>query len=183
MNGSQDHQVENCISSILPKECSPPEASKVWHTLWEGYLAIIVGVFGVAGNTLSISVLLDGLLLDLFDRMLLCLAICDITFLGKRQKIDISIFISENLTYEQDLCHMQYFFVLVTGLPVSLQKVYLNNDLSTIEKSDTLLDIGRCFTSIARIALNGSAYVTVSMAIERLIGKGYESLRFMIIIF
>ena len=75
------------------------------------------------------------------------------------------------------------FPFLVTGLPVSLQKVYLNNDLSTIEKSDTLLDIGRCFTSIARIALNGSAYVTVSMAIERLIGKGYESLRFMIIIF
>ena len=91
---------------------------------------------------------------------------------------------SKNLiTYEQDLCQMQYFSFLVTGLPVSLQKVYLNNDLSTIEKSDTLLDIGRCFTSIARIALNGSAYVTVSMAIERLIGKGYESLRFMIIIF
>ena len=84
MNVSQDHQVENCISSILPKECSPPEASKVWHTFWEGYLAIIVGVFGVAGNTLSIAVLLDGLLLDLFDRMLLCLAICDITFLGKK---------------------------------------------------------------------------------------------------
>ena len=89
MNGLKDPQLQDCISSILPKECSPPEASKVWHSFWEGYLAIIVGVFGVAGNTLSIAVLLDGLLLDLFDRMLLCLAICDITFLG--------IFISENL--------------------------------------------------------------------------------------
>ena len=83
MNGLNDHQLQACIFSIVPKECSPPEAAKVWHTFWEGYLAIIIGVFGVAGNTLSIAVLLDGLLLDLFDRMLLCLAICDITFLGK----------------------------------------------------------------------------------------------------
>ena len=83
MNGLNDHQLQDCISSILPKECTPPEAAKVWHTFWEGYLAIIIGVFGVAGNTLSIAVLLDGLLLDLFDKMLLCLAICDITFLGK----------------------------------------------------------------------------------------------------
>ena len=89
MNGLKDPQLQDCISRILPRDCSPPEASKVWHSFWEGYLAIIVGVFGVAGNTLSIAVLLDGLLLDLFDRMLLCLAICDITFLG--------IFISENL--------------------------------------------------------------------------------------
>ena len=78
---------------------------------------------------------------------------------------------------------MQYFSVLVTGLPVSLQKVYLNNDISTIEKSDTILDIGRCFTSIARIALNGSAYVTVSMSIERLIGKRIKFLRIYISMF
>ena len=111
MNVSQDHQVENCISSILPKECSPPEASKVWHTFWEGYLAIIVGVFGVAGNTLSIAVLLDGLLLDLFDRMLLCLAICDITFLGKQTSKFGYFHVGKSYipTYEQDLCQMQYF--------------------------------------------------------------------------
>jgi len=32
---------------------------------------------------MSIAVLLDGLFVELFDRLMVCLAICDIIFLGK----------------------------------------------------------------------------------------------------
>ena len=74
---------DNCISSMLPNECSPPKASTIWQGLLEGYLAVIIAVFGVVGNSMSIAVLLDGLFVELFDRLMVCLAICDIIFLGK----------------------------------------------------------------------------------------------------
>ena len=167
---------DNCISSMLPNECSPPKASTIWQGLLEGYLAVIIAVFGVVGNSMSIAVLLDGLFVELFDRLMVCLAICDIIFLGKTF-IYIWIDILEFIFMLKRKNEKQYLSFLVTSLPISLQKAYLSNDISAIDRSGTLLDIGRIFSPVARIFLNGSSYVTVSMAIERLIGKRIKFLR------
>ena len=63
------------------------------------------------------------------------------------------------------------YHVLVTFTPVTLQKAYTESNISEIQKSRVLIDITAFCVPFARMALNGSSYITVSMAIERLIGN------------
>ena len=65
------------------------------------------------------------------------------------------------------------FFIsfIAFGLPVNLQKAFTESNLQKQEKYALLLAIGKICTPLARISLNGSSYVTVSMAIERALGK------------
>ena len=54
---------------------------------------------------------------------------------------------------------------------MNLQKAFTESNLQKQEKYALLLAIGKVCTPLARISLNGSSYVTVSMAIERALGK------------
>ena len=74
---------EECVLRLMPKECGPTDADKVWSKIFEGYLSVIVAVLGVLGNSTSLAVLLDPPFLDLFNKLLVSLSICDTVFLGK----------------------------------------------------------------------------------------------------
>ena len=63
------------------------------------------------------------------------------------------------------------YHVLVTYTPVTLQKAYTESNISEIQKYPVLIGITVVCVPFARMALNGSSYITVSMAIERLIGN------------
>ena len=54
---------------------------------------------------------------------------------------------------------------------MSLQKAYTESNLHTIANSKWVLDIGKFCTPFARLSLNASSYITVSMSIERLLGN------------
>ena len=77
-------QIKECIFRNLPNNCGPPKESMLWSKLFEGYLALFVSVFGVFGNSISFVVLLDAPFLDLFNKLLVSLSVCDIVFLGKK---------------------------------------------------------------------------------------------------
>ena len=79
-----DHeQIKVCIFRNLPNNCGPPKESLLWIKLFEGYLAVFVSIFGVFGNSISFVVLLDAPFMDLFNKLLVSLSVCDIVFLGK----------------------------------------------------------------------------------------------------
>ena len=75
--------VETCAKSLFPSQCGPKDEDIVWIKITEGYLALVVSIFGFIGNIMSLVVLFDQPLLDLFNKLLISLSICDLTFLSK----------------------------------------------------------------------------------------------------
>ena len=71
-----------CISKLLPKDCMGPNLYTTWITIWEGYLSLIISIIGVIGNSMSLAVLLDPAYLDVFNKLLVSLSVCDTVFLG-----------------------------------------------------------------------------------------------------
>ena len=159
----------------MPIECGIPEEAKIFSLLFEGYLPIVFVIAGGLCNGMSLVVLLDGPFLDLFNKLLVTLAICDSFFLGKYfilQWITIIVYLNFELLTPIKLQLWQFFiFFIAFGLPVNLQKAFTESNLQKQEKYALLLAIGKICTPLARISLNGSSYVTVSMAIERALGK------------
>ena len=72
-----------CVLGLMPKECGPTDVDKMWSIIFEGYLSVIVAILGVLGNSTSLVVLKDASFLDVFNKLLVSLAICDTVFLGK----------------------------------------------------------------------------------------------------
>ena len=68
----------------LSKKCGPTDVDKIWSKIFEGYLSVLVAVLGVIGNSTSLVVLKDQPFLDVFNKLLVSLTICDIAFLGKQ---------------------------------------------------------------------------------------------------
>ena len=162
--------IAECVSNMMPIECGIPDEAKIFSLLFEGYLPIVFVIAGGLCNGMSLVVLLDGPFLDLFNKLLVTLAICDSFFLGKEFKMQWIII----LVYLTPIKpHLWQFFIFFTafGLPVNLQKAFTESNLQKQEKYALLLAIGKICTPLARISLNGSSYVTVSMAIERALGK------------
>ena len=75
--------LEECLKRLFPKECGMTDEGKMWSKICEGYLAIIVAIFGVVGNSMSLVVLLDETFIDVFNKLLVSLSVCDILFLSK----------------------------------------------------------------------------------------------------
>ena len=75
--------IAECVSRMMPIECGIPEEAKIFSLLFEGYLPIVFVIAGGLCNGMSLVVLLDGPFLDLFNKLLVTLAICDSFFLGK----------------------------------------------------------------------------------------------------
>ena len=81
--------IAECVSNMMPIECGIPEEAKIFSLLFEGYLPIVFVIAGGLCNGMSLVVLLDGPFLDLFNKLLVTLAICDSFFLGKEFKMQL----------------------------------------------------------------------------------------------
>ena len=79
--------IAECVSNMMPIECGIPDEAKIFSLLFEGYLPIVFVIAGGLCNGMSLVVLLDGPFLDLFNKLLVTLAICDSFFLGKEFKM------------------------------------------------------------------------------------------------
>ncbi len=65
-------------------ECmAMPVDSKVWSTVCEGVLSVIVGVCGLLGNGATIAVLSRPAFKETFHKLLVSLAVFDSLFIGK----------------------------------------------------------------------------------------------------
>ena len=60
-----------------------PNNARIWSTVCEGILSIIIAAFGVIGNTITMFVLSRPCFDDVFHRLLASLSVFDILFLGK----------------------------------------------------------------------------------------------------
>ena len=69
-------------------------------------------------------------------------------------------------------CEKCYYFILVTSLPLNIQKGFFKNTLHDMAQSSSIFTgVAVVCQPVARLSLNGSSYITVCLAIERLIGN------------
>ena len=60
-----------------------PSDALIWSTVCEGIVSVIIAVFGLIGNTITMFVLSRPCFDDVFHRLLATLSGFDILFLGK----------------------------------------------------------------------------------------------------
>ena len=85
-NDSERFRINECIKSVLPKECVTSEEASSWSIFLEGYLSIVVAAVGFFGNAVSIWVLCDSSFTDFsdtFTKLLVSLAVFDTMVLCK----------------------------------------------------------------------------------------------------
>jgi len=63
-----------------------PARSRLWSTICEGILSVVVGICGLMGNGATIAVLSRPTFRETFHKLLICLSCFDSLFIGKLKK-------------------------------------------------------------------------------------------------
>jgi hypothetical protein len=81
---------------------------KMWSTVCEGILSVIVGACGLMGNGAVIAVLCRPAFKETFHKLLISLSVFDSLFIGKKKMFFKSkaIFYIKNSTFFLELCRI-----------------------------------------------------------------------------
>ena len=166
--------LDECISRMYPDTCGMPVDAKIWTIIFEGALASIASILGTIFNIASLVVLFDPPSRNLFEQLLISLAFCDLTFLSKLpyniiQDIIISFYLRKK-TFEIPFILLP---ITVFHLPLCIYKTIIQADLQDLLKSKGMTSAFKVCLPVARVALNASSYITVGMALERVIGTKF----------
>ena len=169
--------LDECISRMYPDTCGMPVDAKIWTIIFEGALASIASILGTIFNIASLVVLFDPPSRNLFEQLLISLAFCDLTFLSKLPYNilqDIIVLkwynLSEKKTFEIPFILLP---ITVFHLPLCIYKTIIQADLQDLLKSKGMTSAFKVCLPVARVALNASSYITVGMALERVIGTKF----------
>ena len=166
--------LDECISRMYPDTCGMPVDAKIWTIIFEGALASIASILGTIFNIASLVVLFDPPSRNLFEQLLISLAFCDLTFLSKLpyniiQDIIISFYLRKK-TFEIPFILLP---ITVFHLPLCIYKTIIQADLQDLLKSKGMTSAFKVCLPVARVALNASSYITVGIALERVIGTKF----------
>lgn len=78
---------DSAVVSGLADEGSPcermPEKIQLWSKICEGFISLLIGIFGLLGNLVTVIILNRPTFQETFHKLLICLSAFDSLFIGK----------------------------------------------------------------------------------------------------
>ena len=85
--GNEERQITRMANYTQCQQM--PIDARIWSTIFEGIISLIIAIFGLGGNIVTMFILSRPCFNDVFHRLLSTLSAFDILFLGKSIYADV----------------------------------------------------------------------------------------------
>ena len=85
--GNEERQITRMANYTQCQQM--PIDARIWSTIFEGIISLIIAIFGLGGNIVTMFILSRPCFNDVFHRLLSTLSAFDILFLGKSLYADV----------------------------------------------------------------------------------------------
>ena len=85
--GNEERQITRMANYTQCQQM--PIDARIWSTVFEGIISLIIAIFGLGGNIVTMFILSRPCFNDVFHRLLSTLSAFDILFLGKSLYADV----------------------------------------------------------------------------------------------